>query len=211
MSDGRRPLRSRRGNASLVRIEKGVENICTATDGTSGLRESPVFEYERLSGESRRDFPLVLRRGPVTTAEPLFAPRIAEEHYDLVRVRYDGSVVVIRHQVRSRETRTRLRAVSEVSESAVGEDAAVGNYSNLPPTARCGATTTSGTGETTARSTNSGARRRRITTASGTARTTGELAAVRRVPRRSATWSDGPYEFRTSSHARSHAGVRSDA
>ena len=72
----------------------------------------------------------------MTTSEPLFAPRIAEGHYNLVRVRYDGSAVTIRHQVRSRETRTCLRAVCEVSESTVGENAAVGNYSNLRPEAK---------------------------------------------------------------------------
>ena len=41
---------------------------------TGAFHESPVFDYENLSAESRADFDSILDSGAVETADPLFAP-----------------------------------------------------------------------------------------------------------------------------------------
>lgn len=108
-----------------------TEATTMTTTDTNSLHESPVFDYGNLSAESRADFDRILDRGAVEAAEPLFAPRIADAHYDVVRIRFEGRVVEIRHQRRPNEARSCLEGVTRVNASSVGDDATARTYANL--------------------------------------------------------------------------------
>lgn len=102
----------------------------TQPETDDSLRVSPVYEYQNLSTESREDFHFVLEQGTVETESKLFGPRIAAENFNVIRVRYDGRVVRIRHQYQQRESKTCLQNVSEVPESSVDADDTTA-YENL--------------------------------------------------------------------------------
>lgn len=108
----------------------------TTTDDADSLKESPLFEYQNLTNQSKRAFQRLLDAEHVTAKDPLFGPRIDEGNYNLIRVRYDGTIYEIRHQRQRKDTRTCLQGLTRVPASRIGDDDFVANYSNLTADAR---------------------------------------------------------------------------
>lgn len=103
-----------------------------ATTRDPSLTVSPVFAFENLSASSQEDLLRILEVGHVRSDERLFDPPVTAESYDRIRVRYDGSVVVIRHLRRITEERTCLLEVAR-EDDPPDRDGGVQNYSSLSP------------------------------------------------------------------------------
>lgn len=108
----------------------------TTTPESDHLRESKVFEYTNLSNESQQDFKRLLAARSMNTTDPLFSSRIEDEHYNLIYIRYNGTIYEIRHQAQRKEHRTCLQEVDQVNESTIGEDDQVGRYPHLSNTSQ---------------------------------------------------------------------------
>ena len=121
---------------SRVAVVHDVSVTCEETTRPSGRHVSPVYHFDSLSRESQEDFLWVMDRGTVHTATQLFGPQIAEERYNLIRIEHAGTIVHIRHQYQPTARRTCLVELEPETESQLGDDATIGQYSDLSPDAK---------------------------------------------------------------------------
>lgn len=108
-----------------------TDSTATTTTATTPTSTAvPRFAYENLSDESRNDFERLRAAGHIESPDPLFGPRIADQHYNTFHITYNGSTYEIRHQRQSEESQTCLLGLGAVSNDTVDDDQ-VEAYQNL--------------------------------------------------------------------------------
>lgn len=93
----------------------------TPTTPTTTTRE-PSFAYRNLSNESQTDFQQLLDAEHVESPDPLFGPRIADQHYTRFTITYEHTTYEIRHQRQTRESKTCLLDLDPVENTSVDAD-----------------------------------------------------------------------------------------
>lgn len=114
-------------------------STATATDtattpdstATSTTSPEPLFAFDELSNESRKSFRRLLDAQHVESPEPLFGPRIADQHYTTFYITYEGDTYEIRHQRQSQESKTCLQDLTPVPNDTIDDGSQVGDYQNL--------------------------------------------------------------------------------
>jgi hypothetical protein len=101
----------------------------STTTWDDSLYVSEIYEYEEFSNKSKKDFKMILEEQSVDSTSKLFGPEIVEENYNVIRIRYDGRIVEIRHQRRNQPA-TCLVSLNEVS-SSEASNSGFTNYSPL--------------------------------------------------------------------------------
>lgn len=128
---GGSPASPQTTSTTTISTTKPTTATTTTTRTATTSASAPVFDYGNLSRQSRADFRRLLSNGSVDSPDPLFGPRIVDEHYDTFAVEYDGTEYEIRHQRRQTETRVCLQSVEPVENASIGDGDVVGTYANL--------------------------------------------------------------------------------
>lgn len=115
---------------STARATTTEEPTTTTVTATPADRK-PRFRYQELSNESQRHFHLLLEQGHVERPDPLFGPRIADQHYTTFYVTYEGTTYEIRHQRQTRESKTCLQNLEPVDNDTIDSDDLLGHHPNL--------------------------------------------------------------------------------